>query len=135
MKVRIPLAAVSLLTVLLLLSACAAAGTGEQRTRQDLITREEIESIDVSNLYDVVQRLRPRWLNVRSSQSFGLGTDVVVYQGQALLGTADVLRQLGPREAHSLRYLDGATATASLPGLGSRHVAGAIVIQASPRDQ
>ena len=33
---------------------------------------------------------------------------------------------------YEIRYLDGATAKATLPGLGDRHVQGAIVVHMSP---
>ncbi|MGH7446417.1 MAG: hypothetical protein ACRELT_02580, partial [Longimicrobiales bacterium] len=84
--------------------------------------------------HDVVQRLRPRWLIARAGdRSIGMSTGVVVYQDQALLGDVDTLRQLGPSAAYELRYLDGPTASSTLPGLGSgRHVAGAIIVLTRP---
>lgn len=119
--------------ILLLLSlvgaGCATAGSGDGRVRQDLITQAEIEEVGFSNLYEVVQRLRPRWLSTRGQQSFNAEPEVVVFQGQVLLGGVETLRQLSPDMARSLRYLDGATASASLPGLASRLVRGAIVIE------
>lgn len=132
MKTNRMSAAAATVLMVLLLSGCATASSSGSRRSQDLITRDEIESLQVSTLYEVVQRLRPRWLEVRSVQTFGAGTGtnaVVVYQGQTLLGGVDVLRQLDPSAAESLRYLDGSTASASLPGIGSRHIEGAIVIQ------
>jgi hypothetical protein len=80
-----------------------------------------------------VQRLRPRWLTPRAQQSFGLSTDILVFQGQTNLGTVEVLRQLTPESAIRLRFIDGSTAAASLPGMGSRHVAGAIVLETAAR--
>jgi hypothetical protein len=114
--------------LLLLLLACASGGASGSRS-SDVVTHEEIAGVQVSNLYEVVERLRPRWLTLRGARSFGLGTGVVVYQEQTYLGEADVLRQLGRETAESLQYMDGPTASASLPGLGSRHVQGAIIIR------
>jgi hypothetical protein len=111
--------------------ACAPAATSSGRD-QSVLTREEIMSAEVTNLYDVVHRLRPRWLNVRGQRSFGqaaLSTEVVVFQNQTMLGGIEVLREMAPDIAMRLRYLDGATATASLTGLGSRHVEGAIIVE------
>ncbi|HUG40647.1 MAG TPA: hypothetical protein VMM12_09185 [Longimicrobiales bacterium] len=108
-------------------SACASAG-GTARPRTDVITAEEIEATRVSNLYELVQRLRPRWLDLRSSQSFTSDTQIVVYQGQSYLGGVEMLRQFGRESAHRLIYLDGPTASATLPGLGTRQVEAAIVI-------
>jgi hypothetical protein len=102
--------------------------------RTDIITRDQITELGgVRNLYDVVERLRPRWLVVRSGmRSFSMETDVVVFQGQMFLGTQDALRNLGTEGVYEIQYLDGATAKATLPGLGDRHVQGAIVVHMSP---
>lgn len=110
---------------------CASSGA---RVKYDpnKITRDEIEAADVSTLFEVIQRLRPRWLDVRSSRSFGNQTRVVVFQDQTLLGGVEVLRQLTADMASELEYLDGPTAANSLPGLGSTHVEGAIIIRTRP---
>jgi hypothetical protein len=125
------------LLLLCAVTACASAPSAEGSGRaQNELSREEIMAAGVNNLYDVIHRLRPRWLNVRGQRSFGqaaLNTEVVVFQNQTMLGGVEVLRQLGPDIAMRLRYLDGATATASLPGLGSRHVEGAIIIETQLR--
>lgn len=119
-----------------LLSACAAASAGQEPARDiNRLTRAEIQSIDVSNLHDLVQRLRPRWLDVRGSRSFSTPTRVVVFQDQTLLGGVAVLRQLSPDMAAWMEYLDGPTASNSLPGLGSTHVEGAIVIHTEPMER
>jgi hypothetical protein len=126
---QVPVRAALLLIVAVL--ACAPAASGSGGRDANVLTREEIMAAEVNNLYDVIHRLRPRWLNVRAQRSFGqaaLNTEIVVYQNQTMLGGVDVLRQLGPDMALRLRYLDGATAAASLPGIGSRHVEGAIII-------
>jgi hypothetical protein len=121
------------LTVLLLTvagTACAPAATSSGRNATQM-TREEIMAVGVANLYDVIQRERPRWLQSRGQRSFGqaaLNTEIVVFQNQTMLGGVNVLREIAPDVAMRLRYLDGATAMASLSGLGSRHVEGAIII-------
>lgn len=117
--------------LLVAVMGCASSGGG---TRTDLnrLTEAEIQSVDVATMYDVIQRLRPRWLDARAATSFGGSTDVVVFQGQSHLGGVDVLRQLSPDAARWLEYLDGAQASASLPGMGSRRVEAAIVIHTTP---
>lgn len=115
------------------MTACSSATTGSSQStgRRDRLTREEIMSANVTNLYDVVNRLRPQWLEVaqRGDRSFNLQTNVVVFQNQTYLGNVDVLRQMSPELAYELDWLDGSTASNTLPGLGSQHVAGAIVIK------
>lgn len=134
-----------------LLTACSAAtaeggasagasANADGRTssvrRANVLTREELATSGATNLYDAVNRLRPAWLrgstNTQSNYGGG-GLQVVVYQGTTQLGTAEHLRQLAPGYVASLRYLDGNTASNTLPGLGSRMVAGAIIIEL-PRD-
>jgi hypothetical protein len=97
-----------------------------------MITRAELWESGVTNAYDGVLRLRPRWLQVRSMRSFSRETEVVVFQDQLFLGNQDALRRLGVDGIYAIRYLDGATAKATLPGLGDKHVQGAIVIHMSP---
>jgi hypothetical protein len=123
-----------------LLSACtASAGTaagasastsGAPRARRDLITQEELMGSGATNLYDAVRRLRPQWLSGanRTEAMTGGGSEVVVYQGATNLGGVEALRQITPGYVASLRWLDGSQASNTLPGLGSRRVAGAIVI-------
>jgi hypothetical protein len=118
---------------LLLLSACAAAETGAARqgtrSRPDVLTREEIASVAVTNLYSAVERLRPAWLRARGGANLqGPTGAIVVFQNDVQLGGLEALRQLPPEVAESLRFLDGTTASNTLPGLGSRAVAGAIII-------
>lgn len=117
-----------------LVSGCATTGTGSGGSRsQDVITLEELSELRVSTLYEAIQRLRPRWLTVRSQQSLSTPTQVVVYQNQTQLGGFDALRNLGLDSVEWIQYLDGPTAAASLPGLGSRQVEGAIVIHTTAR--
>lgn len=91
-------------------------------------------SVDVGNLYEAVQRLRPRWLNVRSA---GVGADfttIMVYQGQTRLGDLEILRQLPLDAAESLRFLDRSTAQMSLPGNWTQGMVGAIVLITKPNN-
>ncbi len=120
-------------------TGCAATRqVRDQDGRPDVLTREQIREVQgARNLHDVVQRLRPRWLTVRAANRSlsGAAAEIVVYENQSFLGGVDALRQLGLAVAYELRYLDGTTAAATLPGLGAgRHVAGAIVVITHPPD-
>ncbi len=57
------------------------------------------------------------------------GSGLVVYLDNARMGGVDALRQLNTSAIESLRFMDAATATATLPGLGSSVIAGAIVVR------
>jgi hypothetical protein len=112
------------------LAGCAS-GAGHERGRSDpnFITPDEIAASNASNLYDLVNRLRPRWMQVRAARTFDMQEgEIVVYQGQTYLGHLDVLRQMNIDAAYAMRHLDGATASASLPGLVGRRVEAAIII-------
>lgn len=130
--------AVAACTVSVLAACAASAGAGAEggastsstpRPRREVITQAELLESGATNLFDAVQRLRPQWLRgANISNRMGSGTDIVVYQGQTQLGGLDALRQLQTSYAAELRWLDGSQASNTLPGLGSRSVAGAIVI-------
>lgn len=116
-------------------NGCATTKSGGSGGRSDVITREEIMSAEgVRNMYELVQRLRPRWVTVRSQdRSFGMTTEIGVFQGQTYLGDVETLRQMGHTMAYELRWMDGPTAMSSLPGLGGgKHLSGAIIIVTAP---
>jgi hypothetical protein len=114
--------------------ACAAGPRPDEavRPRSDVLTRAELRETGATNAYEAVQRLRPRWLVVRSGmRSFSLETEVVVFQDQVFLGNQEALQRIGVEGIYELRYLDGVTAKATLSGIGSRHVQGAIIVHMS----
>lgn len=123
------------LAVCCTVAGCASAGAGAtERRDQTVLTQEELQSAGARTLFEAVQRLRPRWIAVRSQQSLAnAATEVLVYQNNTLLGGPEVLRDLAPDAAAWMKYLDGPTAAATLPGLGTRQVEGAIVIHTRPR--
>jgi hypothetical protein len=124
----------TVLLAALLLSGCATTGTGEaERTSRNEITRAEIVATDVSTAYELVERLRPQWLVPRGRPSFNTPSlGILVYQDSYRMGGVEVLRQIPVEDLHSLTYLDGPTASSTLSGIGSGHVAGAIVLSRQP---
>lgn len=116
-------------------TGCATAAGGSGGSDRSIITTEELAATNVSNLFDVVSRLRPRWLDVRGGRSLStLSTDIVVFQNETYLGGTDVLRQYGPESVMWLEYMAGSKASNVLAGLGSRHVEGAIILHTLPRE-
>jgi hypothetical protein len=131
------LATATVLTAVLSVGCATTRSDGGESGsyRFDLITREELLDVQgVQNLYEVVQRLRPRWLTVRAGdRSFGMTTEIAVYQGQTYMGDIETLRQMGPTLPYQMRWMDGQTAMTTLPGLGSgKHLAGAIILVMQP---
>jgi len=105
-----------------LIAGCASGG-GEGRPRQDpnQITAEELANYGSLTCYEVIQRLRPRWLQRRGSEQ-----DPVVYQdGNRVGSAADVPGGMIVTDVQSMRYLDASNATTRY---GTGHGSGAIEI-------
>ena len=117
----------------------ANTGTAvKPRVDANMITTAEIDSEPFRDAYDIVQRLRPSWFTQKSgtatarrmgtsSSNSAIGAGLVVYLDNSRLGDVGALHQLSPRNLESLRFMDAATATAMLPGIGTSVVSGAIV--------
>lgn len=120
----------SLALILVLLAAgCASSGPGaDPDSDRDLITREEIAELSVNTAYEAIERLRPRWLRVRASRSHNRPTEVVVLVDRLQLEGIRSLWDVDASNVASIRWLDSAQA-GQLPGLGSRHVEGAILVE------
>lgn len=114
----------------LLFAGCQSSGESTSSSRSDYLTSEEINSVSASNMYDVISRLRPRWLRVRGGMSSFTGgeANIVVFMRNQRLGFVDQLHQVSPEMVTSARYLDATQAQTTLSGIGSGHVAGAIVL-------
>lgn len=122
LRIRLPL----LLLVLVGLPGCATQGTMGEAA--GILTLDDMERSGATNLYDAIDRLRPRWLQVRSARSLGLPHEVVVYRGPSFLGSLEVLRGYPVGSVTHVEYLDSAQAAATLTGYGSRHLEGAIIL-------
>lgn len=121
-----------LLAALLTPIACAARtdeGSGE---RFDLITQAEMQKHGrYSNLYDVIEILRPRWLQPQGGGDTFMGAEgrVQVHMDGARLGDVAVLRNLAPAGVTSISWLRPHEASSRY---GFDHSHGAIIISTSP---
>lgn len=109
--------------------ATGAAG-GSPGGDPDRISETEIQSArqdGVANVAELIERLRPRWLQAARIQSFNTPTGIIVYDGESLLGDPEVLSTLPLENIREVRWLTPAQA-GTLPGAGGMHVQGAIVI-------
>lgn len=150
------LAVLSLCLMIAGVGACATSGAATSgasgsrsaaakvKTNPEVISTAEIDAGGFRDAYDVVQRLRPTWFTkARSSsaqsmggiqmsggggvQSGSTGIGLIVYLDNTRMGGTDALKDIPATAIRSLQYMDAATATAKLPGLGSTIISGAIV--------
>lgn len=114
---------------------CASTGTGSSSDRgsSNVLTREQILEMEATNLYDVIRRLRPRWLQVRAQRSFDMQTEIAVIQDDIYQGPAELLKELAPELAYRIEYMDGARASAMYGSLMTgRHIEAALLISTRP---
>ena len=128
-----------------LVAAFAAGGCAAGTARPDrgsstagsrVIAQEELATLSVSTARDVLERLRPLWLQSAGagSRSARLTTEVVVITNGQYFGNLDSLRQIPASTIREIRYMSGSEATNAYPSLASgRHIDSAIII-ATGRD-
>lgn len=122
----------------------ASASAGDQRTRRNVLTRQQIQRAQTGNLYEVIQSLRPEWLRTRGTGSMretargsadgiddvsisvspGIPT-IRAYLDGSLLGDVDALRTVDPGMIGQARFLTPAEATQRW---GAGHIHGAILV-------
>jgi hypothetical protein len=107
------------------LIACGTGQPGTPRPNPDMITRVEIDEAGPSDLFTLVQNVRPIWLRERGATSFTDETDVVVYLDGTRMGGRESLRVIHSADVETLQFLNTQRATARF-GIG--HVNGAIVV-------
>lgn len=114
--------------LLLAISGCATAGATQGGDLRSL-NLSEIQESSATNALELVEQLRPRWLQSRGPRSFGsLSQDILVYVNDARAGTVqEVLRTISKVSIRQMRWVDSSEA-ARLPGAGSGHVEAAILI-------
>lgn len=99
--------------------------TAPVRANPRFISLAEIQNSGESTAYDVIQSLRPLWLNKRGAQSIQFDTDILVYMGTAQIGALPALRQIPAATIASMEFLD---AKAANYRFGMGHPNGAIII-------
>lgn len=116
----------------LALVACGTTG-GTGSGDRNRITSEQLAEVDVSTVYEAVQRLRPRWLEARTPAGMGADTWVVVFLDRTFVGGVDELRDIGLDAAVWLEYRRGVDVVGELFVPGDRHVDGAIIVHTRER--
>ena len=127
------------LTFLLIGAACGGAvssartdaADGRPRTRTNVITLEEIQQRgQYTNLYDLVQVLRPRWIRSQGPDTMiGRDGQVQVHMDGNRLGSVDVLRRLSPHGVTSIEWIAPIDAAGRF---GLDHSHGAVIVSTRP---
>jgi hypothetical protein len=112
------------LAIAVTLSACATTGERQPRADANRITTDQIAEATAANAYDLVQTLRPRWLQVRGPAGVATG-ETAVYLDGSRIGEIDVLRRISTREISGLQFLSPTEATHRF---GTGHGHGAILV-------
>jgi hypothetical protein len=116
------------LVVLLALTACSAATSGTSSTggrNLDLIGREEIVASNRSTAWEVIEMIRPQWLQGRSVQSVNRQGGILIYLDDVRYGNLDALRTINARDLWAMERFNG---TAASQRWGPGHSDGVIVI-------
>jgi hypothetical protein len=99
-----------LIVVSLNLAACHAQAPGtSRRTVRNVISQEEIEASNASNLYDLIASLRADYLKDRGTISIKTNTHerAVVFLNDQEYGILETLRNIPPGRVSEIRYLSG----------------------------
>ena len=117
--------------LLTVVAACASgkgSTTASPRREADLISASELAQIDVPNLHQAIQRLRPNWLRSRGQVSIRSpeAGNPVVYIDDTRFGELRTLEQITPAEVREIQRMNAAEATNRF---GTGHAGGAIVVR------
>lgn len=129
--VRRLLAASLLIVAPLLMSGCASTG-GSSSSRGDIISEEEIEKWGptFSSAYQMVEQLRPHWLQKRGTVSLSPGSSmvdyIVIYEDRNRMGDPEALKTIAAQNVKEIqRYTTGEAIQFGPPD----HPHGAIVVR------
>ena len=111
------------------IAACSSTGSKAKKGRysRNLISAEDIKSHNTSTASEIIQRLRPLWLQVRGRKSL-LSEDAslpVVYVNGRTYGGLGSLSNFSANEIVEIRFYSAADATTKF---GTNHPSGIIDI-------
>ncbi|MGQ0813272.1 MAG: hypothetical protein ACT4O1_02270 [Gemmatimonadota bacterium] len=123
---------IGLLLLVFVVAGCAG-GTGARPAKSahpqsNRITAQEVnESARFKSAYEMIQSLRPHWIQTRGPRSFANRTagQVMVYLDGTWLGTVEALRQIVVSHVQDMEHLNAGEATTRY---GIDHSGGAILI-------
>ena len=116
------------LLLLLAVTACGSGGAGTRAPRgsMDRMTAEELEADAAQDLFSVLQRRRPRWLQNRApATAQGRQQIAVILDGVRQQGSVEVLRNIKTSDVQEVWFVNARDATTRY---GTDMTAGAIEI-------
>jgi hypothetical protein len=117
---------------ILLVAGCSGAmhqgGSTSPQENSSVIGAAELKDATYSNLYDLIQARRPRWLQGRVFSGGRLATPEVL-MGNRELGGTDALREIPLPSVLEVRYYDPSSAQAVF---GPEHTNGVIQVRSRP---
>lgn len=130
MRMRKPMSKLApALALAALLGGCASSGApagSSTSGNPNLITEEQITELESLDVYAIVQRLRPRWLQVRGMSSVqGPAQIAIIVDSVRQPGSVEVLRSMRGLDVRELRFLNARDATTRY---GTDMTAGAIEV-------
>jgi hypothetical protein len=100
-----------------------------------LIGLAEIQDAQLSNAYELVDRLRPDWLrSARVTREDAEGPRILVYLDGAPYGGPESLRQIPGRSVTAIRLLRGSEVNSMLTSTSARGVGSVIHVYTTKRD-
>ncbi|MBT8395988.1 MAG: hypothetical protein HKO65_19715 [Gemmatimonadetes bacterium] len=111
--------------ILLMTLACGSAASGGSGLDANLIAREQIDEVGPSNAYNIIEALRPTWLQKRGPTSFYNEGEVRVYLDNSSLGGIEALRGIHSDNIESISFLDERRASFRF---GPNHEQGVILV-------
>jgi hypothetical protein len=117
------------LALLLAVAACGTAQVAPEnrtRTRADRLTQEEILRTEMTNMYDVIQRLQPAWLTPQRER--GLPAPVGVFVDGVRAGSIEYLRQMPATQVQEARFLNNRQIGAELTSRQQTGIGSAIML-------
>lgn len=113
-------------------SGCASSRSGASTgTRWDILTLDEILGVEANHLYDVIARLRPRWLEGTGPEGVNEEVGLAVFRDEVYVGGPQALREMSTELVLEVRYLNETRAALELPRARGVDVP-AIVVRTRP---
>ena len=114
-----------LILAVVLASGCTPRASANSGNR-NVITSEEVRELTRLSALEIVQRLRPMWLQPRGVDSFRQSNAVAGYLDGLRIGDVSALRNIRANDIKEIRYLDSRQATTRF-GVG--HPSGAVLVE------